>query len=183
MIFPTSRQHRSEISVVDAGLAVAAVVRRTPAATSRAAPVAIAPNDDVQLVAASPSCSSQLVEDHGGGEAQTSDFFVRRCAAFRRAACEPSAPQLLAATRAPRRSQVVAGNFLLLDQGRLERRARALRVARATDHRPRVRSTRSSRRPCRARPRTPRRRFVRASARSPRPSGPGHVWCLPCSEL
>ena len=60
------------------GLAVAAVVRRTPAATSRAAPVAIAPNDDVQLVAASPPCSSQLVEDHRGGEAQTLDFL---CAA------------------------------------------------------------------------------------------------------
>ena len=95
MIFPTSDGQQRKMSVVHSGLAVAAVVRRTPAATSRAAPVAIAPNDDVQLVAASPPCSSQLVEDHGGGEAQTLDFFVRRCAAFRRAACEPSAPQLL----------------------------------------------------------------------------------------
>ena len=96
MIFPTSDGQQRKMSVVHSGLALAAVVRRTPAATSRAAPVAIAPNDDVQLVAASPPCSSQLVEDHGGGEAQTLDLFVRRCAAFRRAACEPSVPQLLA---------------------------------------------------------------------------------------
>ena len=79
-----------------AGHAAAASDRRTLSTPSRAARAAIAPTDDVQLVAASPPCSSLLVEEHGGGEAVLLEFFVCCAAAFRHAACEPSAPQLLA---------------------------------------------------------------------------------------
>ena len=171
------------MSVEHVGHAAAASDRGTSSTPSRSARAAIAPTDDVQLVAASPTCSSQLVQQHRGGEAQALDFFVRLAAASRRAACEPSAPQLLIAARTPRPAQVVVGDSLLLGQGRLKRRARAVRVARALEHRPRVRCSCPSGRPCRARPRTPRHRFVRASARSPRPSGAGHVHCPPYSEL
>ena len=94
-------------------------VRGTSSTPSRAARAAIAPTDDVQLVAASPPCSSLLVEEHGGGEAVRLEFFVRLAAASRRAACEPSAPQLLIAARAPRLAQVVAVGSLLHGQGRL----------------------------------------------------------------
>ena len=162
-----------------AGHAAAAFDRGTSSTPSRGARAAIAPNDDVQLVAASPLCSSLLVEEHGGGEAVRLDFFVRCAVAFRCAACEPSVPQLPIAARAPRLAQDVASSLLPRVQGGLVRWAAALRVPRSAIRRPRTRWPRPSRRAGRARPRTLYRRSVRASARPPRPGGPDHVCCAP----
>ena len=79
-------QHEEKMSVEHVGHVSAAVDRRTSSTPSRAARAAIAPNDDVHLVAASPTCSSQLIQERRGGEAQALDFFVRLAAASRRAA-------------------------------------------------------------------------------------------------